>query len=288
LQSDPWNFLWVHNKVLGSHKTPQNYLEPCNVGPRRLGAARPVKFRRGARWRGSGKGRSGPRGPHATDLGPDFGVRRRRGRGTATRRCTRRRRWERRRGGGLGEPCVAQGASLDRGGKCLDGWAAGKTSGMGARRDGRLWQCGGSGVGVARLFLRARAEGESPSTAFIPGPKAVGQCLECQGRGVAAWAQATATYASVQRRLGWVVGAVTADAWHERNGEEGQRMRRPIPPRKPRGARGASASMPGPRWGLRRRQRTAWRPASRCTLWSAGCPKYFQVALFDRPKLQKV
>jgi hypothetical protein len=173
-------------------------------------------------------------------------------------------------------------------GRCLDGRTAGKTSGMGARRDGRLWQCGVSGVGVARLFLRARAEGESPSMAFIPGPKAVGQCLACQGRGVAAWARATASYAPVRRRPGWVAGAATADAWHERNGEEGRRTRRPIPLRKPRGARGASAFVSGPRWGLRRRQRTTWRPASRCTLWSAGCPKYFQVALFDRRKLQKV
>jgi hypothetical protein len=162
-------------------------------------------------------------------------------------------------------------------GRCLDGWAAGKTSGTGARRDGRLWQCGGSGVGVARLFLRAHVEGESPST----GTKAVGQCLACQGRGVAAWARATAMYAPVRRRLSWVVGAVTADAWHEQNGEEGRQTHRPIPPRKPRGARGASASVPGPRWGLMRRQRTAWRPASRCMLWSTGCPKYFQVALFD-------
>jgi hypothetical protein len=145
-------------------------------------------------------------------------------------------------------------------GRCLDGWAAGKTSGMGAQHDGRLWQCGSSGVGVARLFLRARAKGESPSTAFIPRPKVVGQCLACQGRGVAAWARATATYAPVQRRPGWVVGAVTTDAWHERNGEEGggravqsphaSRVE-PVGPRHPcrahGGGCGGSSAQPGAR-----------------------------------------
>jgi hypothetical protein len=55
-------------------------------------------------------------------------------------------------------------------------------------------------------------------------------------------------------------------AWRERNGEEGRRTRRPITLLKPRGARGASASVPGPRWGLRRRQRTAGRPTSRGAL----------------------
>jgi hypothetical protein len=116
LQSDPWNFLWVHNKVLGSHKTPQNYLEPYNVGPRRLGAARPVEFRRGARRRGSGKGRSRPKESHATDLWLELGSGRHRRRGTATRRCTHHCMWERQRGGGLGEQCAAPGASLDLGG----------------------------------------------------------------------------------------------------------------------------------------------------------------------------
>jgi hypothetical protein len=46
-------------------------------------------------------------------------------------------------------------------------------------------------------------------------------------------------------------------AWRERDGEEGWRMRRPIALHKPRGACGASASVPGPR------QRTAWRSTSR-------------------------
>jgi hypothetical protein len=27
----PWKDLWVHNKVLGLHKTPRNHLEPYNV-----------------------------------------------------------------------------------------------------------------------------------------------------------------------------------------------------------------------------------------------------------------
>jgi hypothetical protein len=138
--------------------------------------------------------------------------------------------------------------------------------------------------------LRTRAGGGGgggSSTAFIPGPKAVGQCLVCQGRGVTAWAGATATCAPVRRRPGWVAGVVTANAWRERDSEEGWWTRRPISLRKPCGARGASASVPGPGWGLRRR-RTAWRPTSRGTLWSAGCQKCFQLALFDQPKLQKV
>jgi hypothetical protein len=50
--------------------------------------------------------------------------------GTATRWCTRRRRWERRRGGGLGEQCVAQGASLDRGGGA---WMVGRLGKQAAR-----------------------------------------------------------------------------------------------------------------------------------------------------------
>jgi hypothetical protein len=100
----------------------------------------------------------------------------------------------------------------------------------------------------ARPFC-AHARGGS-STAFIPGLKAVGQYLACQGRGVAAWAGATTTCAPVRRRPGWVAGAVAANAWRERDGEEGRWTRRPISLRKPRGARGASASVSGSRHGF--------------------------------------
>jgi hypothetical protein len=78
----------------------------------------------------------------------------------------------------------------------------------------------------------------------------VGKCLACQGRGVAAWAGATATCVPVRRRPGWAVGAVAANAWGEQDAEEGQWARRPISLRKPRGAREASASVPGPRHGF--------------------------------------
>jgi hypothetical protein len=87
-------------------------------------------------------------------------------------------------------------------------------------------------------------------TAFILELKVVGKCLACQGRGVVARAGATATCAPVRRRPGSVAGAVTADAWCERDGEEGRWMHRPISLHKPRGARGASASVPGPRHGF--------------------------------------
>jgi hypothetical protein len=71
--------------------------------PRRLGAAEPVKFRRGTRRRRSGKGRSGPRESHATDLWLELGLGRHRQGGTAARRFPDHCGWVRRRGGGLGE-----------------------------------------------------------------------------------------------------------------------------------------------------------------------------------------
>jgi hypothetical protein len=82
---------------------------------------------------------------------------------------------------------------------------------------------------------------------LYPRAQCGGQCLACQGRGVAAWAGATATCAPVRRQPGWVAGAVTADAWRERDDEEGRWTRRPISLHKPRGARGASVFMPSPR-----------------------------------------
>jgi hypothetical protein len=62
--------------------------------------------------------------------------------------------------------------------------------------------------------------------------------------------------------------------------------RHPMLLRSPRGARGVLASVPGPRWGLRRRH-TVWRSTLRGTLQSARCQKCFQVALFESILLQK-
>jgi hypothetical protein len=54
----------------------------------------------------------------------------------------------------------------------------------------------------------------------------------------------------VRRRRAWSGGAVTVDAWRERDGGETSVERRPMPLRVPRGARGTSASVPGPRRGF--------------------------------------
>jgi hypothetical protein len=108
-----------------------------------------------------GEGEERAKGTTRDRLGAGFWVRRRQGRCTATRRCTRRRRWERRRGGGLGEQCVAQGASLDRGGHA---WRVGRLGKQAARElavDGNHG-AGGSALMVTRereacCFIRDRA-----------------------------------------------------------------------------------------------------------------------------------
>jgi hypothetical protein len=58
-------------------------------GPRGLWAARPVNFQQGACRRGLGKGRSGPRESHATDLWLELGSGRRRQGGATARRFPR-------------------------------------------------------------------------------------------------------------------------------------------------------------------------------------------------------
>jgi hypothetical protein len=54
----------------------------------------------------------------------------------------------------------------------------------------------------------------------------------------------------VRRRRDWLGGAVTVDAWRERDGGERRWARRPMPLRVSCGASGASASVPGPRCGF--------------------------------------
>jgi hypothetical protein len=121
--------------------------------PWALGGGAAVKFRRGARRRGSGTGRSRPKESHATDLWLELGSGRHRGRGTVTRRCTRRCRWERRRGGSLGEQCAAQGASLDLG----EGtWMVGRLGKQAARE---LNVDGSHGAGGGALVVPRKGEG---------------------------------------------------------------------------------------------------------------------------------
>jgi transposase-like protein len=50
----------------------------------------------------------------------------------------------------------------------------------------------------------------------------------------------------VRRRHDWSSGAVTVDAWRERDGEETSVERRPMPLRAPHGAHGTSTSVLGP------------------------------------------
>jgi hypothetical protein len=77
------------------------------------GAAGEISRR--AHRRGSGKGRSGPRESHATDLWLKLGSGRHRQGGATARRFPGRCGWVRRWGGGLGEQGVAQEAVLDLG-----------------------------------------------------------------------------------------------------------------------------------------------------------------------------
>jgi hypothetical protein len=76
----------LHRSTLGLRTDPWEEPRPRNVVLRGLGAARPVGFRQGARRRGSGKGRSGPREAHATDLWLELGSGHHRQGGAAARR----------------------------------------------------------------------------------------------------------------------------------------------------------------------------------------------------------
>jgi hypothetical protein len=80
-----------------------------------------------------------------------LGSGRHRGRGTATQRCTRHCRWERRRGGGLGEQCAAQGASRDL---AEGAWVVGR-QGKQAARELNVDGSHGAGGG-ALVVLRKR------------------------------------------------------------------------------------------------------------------------------------
>jgi hypothetical protein len=64
--------------------------------------------------------------------------------GTATRRCTRRCRWERRARWRPRRAMCGSGSFTGPLGRCLDGWAARKTSGAGARRRWQPWAGGGA------------------------------------------------------------------------------------------------------------------------------------------------
>jgi hypothetical protein len=76
---------------------------------------------------------------------------------------------------------------------------------------------------------------------------------------------------------------VTVDAWHERDGGERRWARRPMPLRVPRGARGASTSVPSPRRGF-----LAATHAASCDKGQrAPVPeKSFHATLFDRVLLK--
>jgi hypothetical protein len=87
----------------------------------------------------------------------------------------------------------------------------------------------------------------------------------------------------VRQRHDWLGGAVTVDAWPERDGGERRWTRRLMPLRVPRGARRASASVPGPRRGFL----AATRAASCGKGQRVPMPeKSFHAALFDRVLLK--
>jgi hypothetical protein len=87
----------------------------------------------------------------------------------------------------------------------------------------------------------------------------------------------------VRRRHDWLGGAVTVDAWPEWDEGERRWTRRLMPLRVPRGARRASASVPGPQ----RDFLAATRAASCGKGQRAPAPnKSFHAALFDRVLLK--
>jgi hypothetical protein len=102
-----------------------------------------------------------------------------------------------------------------------------------------------------------------------------------RSQGMGRWGGGSAR--GVRRRRDWLGGAVTVDAWHERVGGERRWARRPMPLRVPRGARGASPSVPGPQRGFL----AATRAASCDKGQRAPAPKKsFHATLFDRVLLK--
>jgi hypothetical protein len=102
---------------------------------------------------------------------------------------------------------------------------------------------GGDRLGVAR--------GKRPEDLYS-GHKAVGEgCfLMRQGSKVAAWDACTGgVRGRVRRRREWRTTRRGKHAWRTESGEDTTVERRPTLLRSPRGARGTSASVPGPRRG---------------------------------------
>jgi hypothetical protein len=230
-----------------------------------------------------GEGEERAKGTTRDRLGAEFWVRRRRGRCTATRRCTRRRRWESRRGGSLGEQCVAQGASLDRGG---DAWRVGRLGKQVARElavDGNHG-AGGGALMVTRereacCFIRGRAR------RFAQRHFTDTSAAWARHGGVRARSTAATTLGgrrgrhcrTMARTARGVSGMARRGGGHAVQSLCASRVE-PVGPWRPCRAHGGVCAGGSARPGARRH----------AALWSAGCLKFFQVALFDRANLQKV